>query len=82
MTLGLAINQRFPWPYAPRGTSSPSSPAPYIVANHDQSVNPELERAAARRMGPTTYDIDSSHVPMLSNPDYVLDVIRAAAGGV
>jgi hypothetical protein len=52
------------------------------VANHDQSANPELERAAARRMVATTYDIDSSHVPMLSHPDYVLDVIRAAAGGV
>jgi hypothetical protein len=37
---------------------------------------------AAKRMGATTYDIDSSHVPMLSHPDYVLDVIRAAAAGV
>ena len=68
VTLGLAINRQFPWAYAPRGTSSPSSPARYIVANHDQSVNPELERAAARRMGATTYDIDSSYVPMLSHP--------------
>ena len=33
-------------------------------------------------MGATTYDIDSSHVPMLSHPDFVLDVIRAAAAGV
>ena len=24
-------------------------------------------------MGATTYDIDSSHCPMLSHPDYVLD---------
>ena len=31
--------------------------------------------------GATTYDIDSSHVPMLSHPDFVLDVIRAAAAG-
>ena len=48
----------------------------------DQAVHPELERAAAKRMGATTYDIDSSHVPMLSHPDFVLDVIRAAAAGV
>jgi hypothetical protein len=47
-----------------------------------QAVHPELERAAAKRMGATTYDIDSSHVPMLSHPDYVLDVIRTAAAGV
>ena len=41
-----------------------------------------LERAAAKRMGATTYDIDSSHVPMLSHPDYVLDVIRTAAASI
>ena len=52
------------------------------MANNDQSVHPELERAAAKRMGATIYDIDSSHVPMLSHPDFVLDVIRAAAAGV
>ncbi len=57
-------------------------PSWYIVANNDQSVHPELEWAAAKRMGATTYDIDSSHVPMLSHPDYVLDVIRTAARGI
>ena len=30
-------------------------------------------------MGATTYELDSSHVPMLSKPKLVLDVIRAAA---
>jgi hypothetical protein len=33
----------------------------------------------AKRMGATTYELDSSHVPMLSQPERVLDVIRAAA---
>jgi hypothetical protein len=33
-------------------------------------------------MGAQTYEVDSSHVPMLSNPRFVLDVIRAAATGV
>ena len=59
-----------------------SKPSWYIVANNDQAVHPDLERAAAKRMGATTYDIDSSHVPMLSHPDYVLDVIRTAAAGI
>jgi len=36
----------------------------------------------AKRMGATTYELDSSHVPMLSQPERVLDVIRAAAKGV
>jgi hypothetical protein len=53
-----------------------------IVANHDIAVGPELERFCAKRMSATTYDIDSSHVPMLSHPDYVIDVIRRAANAV
>ena len=52
------------------------------MANNDHTVHPELERFAAKRMGATTYEVDSSHVPMLSQPGLVLDVIRAAANGV
>jgi hypothetical protein len=37
-----------------------------------------MERFVAKRMGATTTELDSSHVPMLSQPDKVLDVIRAA----
>jgi hypothetical protein len=33
-------------------------------------------------MGATTYELDSSHVPMLSQPERILDVIRAAAKAV
>ena len=36
----------------------------------------------AERMDATTYDLDSSHLPMLSHPDLVLDVIRTAANAV
>src|ERR1700729_2366395 len=64
------------------GVAWRTKPSWYIVGNNDQAVHPDLERAAAKRMGATTYEIDSSHVPMLSHPDYVLDVIRAAAAGV
>jgi hypothetical protein len=44
-------------------------------------VHPDLERFFAKRMGATTYELDSSHVPMLSQPERVIDVIRAAAKG-
>ena len=64
------------------GTGWRLKPSWYIVAKHDQSVHPELERFCARRMGATTFEIDSSHVPMLSKPEFVLDVIRKAAKGV
>jgi hypothetical protein len=33
-------------------------------------------------MGATTREVDSSHVPMLSHPAFVIDVIRAAAKAV
>lgn len=59
-----------------------TKPSAYIVGAHDHTVNPELERAAAKRMGATTYEIDSDHVPMMSHPDLVLDVIRTAANAV
>ena len=64
------------------GVGWKTKPSWYIVANHDQAVHPDLERAAAKRMGATTYDIDSSHVPMLSQPGFVLDVIRTAATSI
>jgi pimeloyl-ACP methyl ester carboxylesterase len=59
-----------------------SKPTWYIVANNDHTVHPDLETFCAKRMGATTYEIDSSHVPMLSNPSLVIDVIRAAANAV
>jgi pimeloyl-ACP methyl ester carboxylesterase len=61
------------------GTAWRSKPSWYIVAKNDRTVHPELQRAAAKRMGATTTEVDSSHVPMLSQPGLVLDVIRAAA---
>ena len=64
------------------GTAWRSKPSWYIVAANDRTVQPDLERSAAKRMGATTYEADSSHVVMLSNPGLVLDVIRAAASGV
>jgi pimeloyl-ACP methyl ester carboxylesterase len=64
------------------GVAWRSKPSWYIVANNDRTVNPDLERFVANRMGATTYDLDSSHVPMLSHPGRVLDVIREAAGAV
>ena len=36
----------------------------------------------AKRMGATTYELDSSHVPMLSQPERVIDIIRTAAKGL
>ena len=64
------------------GVAWRTKPSWYIVAKNDQAVHPDLERAAAKRMGATTYEFDSSHCPMLSQPDNVLDVIRTAAAAI
>jgi pimeloyl-ACP methyl ester carboxylesterase len=64
------------------GTAWRTKPSWYVVANHDRTVQPDLERFVAKRMGAHTYDLDSSHVAMLSQPDAVLDVIRTAANSI
>ena len=64
------------------GTAWRSKPSWYIVASSDRTIQPDLERFVAKRMGAKTFETDSSHVPMLSQPDFVIDVIRKAAEAV
>ena len=64
------------------GVAWRSKPSWYIVAKNDRTVQPDLERFLASRMGATTYEVESSHVVMLSNPSLVVDVIRSAANSI
>jgi pimeloyl-ACP methyl ester carboxylesterase len=64
------------------GIAWKSKPSWYIVAKNDRTIQPELERFLAKRMGATTYEAESSHVVMLSKPQLVIDAIRAAAHAV
>ena len=64
------------------GVAWRSKPSWYIVAKNDRTVHPDLERFVAKRMNATITETDSSHVPMLSHPDVVIDVIRKAANAV
>jgi pimeloyl-ACP methyl ester carboxylesterase len=64
------------------GVAWRSKPSTYVVATNDRTVHPELERFVAKRMGATTYEVESSHVVMLSNPALVIDAIRTAAGAL
>ena len=54
----------------------------WIVATKDRTVQPELQRFVAKLMGATSYDAESSHVPMLSNSALVIHVIRTAAESI
>ena len=44
------------------GTAWKSKPSWYIVGRKDRTVHPDLERFFAKRMGATTYELESSHV--------------------
>jgi len=54
----------------------------FILAKKDHTVHPELQRYLAKRMNATLVEADSSHVPMLSQPQLVLEVIRKAAASI
>lgn len=54
-------------------------PSWYLVAQDDQAINPALQRVFAARMGATTQEVKSSHVPFVSNPSVVANIILEAA---
>jgi pimeloyl-ACP methyl ester carboxylesterase len=64
------------------GAAWKSKPSWYVLANQDQTVHPDLQRFVSKRMKAATTEVTSSHVPMLSKPDVVLDVIRKAASEI
>jgi pimeloyl-ACP methyl ester carboxylesterase len=59
-----------------------SHPSWYLVAQNDEAIPPDAERQFAARMGATTVEIPSSHVPMVSRPGEVADLIEKAAEAV
>jgi pimeloyl-ACP methyl ester carboxylesterase len=64
------------------GTAWKSKPSWYVLATGDQTVHPDLQHFVSKRMKAATTEVASSHVPMLSKPDVVLDVIRKAASTI
>ena len=54
-------------------------PSWYLVAKNDEALPPDAERQFAGRMGATTTEIPSSHVPMVSHPTEVAQLIATAA---
>jgi pimeloyl-ACP methyl ester carboxylesterase len=59
-----------------------TKPSWSIVATEDHTVHPDLEHFAAKRMKAKVTEVASSHVPMLSHPKVVLNVICDAAKAV
>ena len=59
-----------------------SKPSWYIVAANDETIPPAVERDSAARMKAQTQVLQSSHVPMLSQPEAVADFIVTAAAAI
>ncbi|MDE1905578.1 MAG: alpha/beta hydrolase [Rhodospirillales bacterium] len=55
-------------------------PSFYAVSRQDRTINPDLERFMAKRMGAETIELNSSHVSMISHPDEISGLILKAAG--
>jgi len=61
------------------GVGWKTKPSWYIVAANDHTIDPNYERFAAKRMGASVTELQSSHVAMLSQPQAVVEVILKAA---
>jgi pimeloyl-ACP methyl ester carboxylesterase len=56
-----------------------SKPSYYAVSTEDRTINPDLERFMAKRMGATTIEVKASHLSLISQPDTIARLILDAA---
>src|SRR5690242_7989348 len=57
-----------------------SKPSFYAVSTEDRTINPDLERFMAKRMGATTIEVEASHLSLISHPEEITRLILEAAG--
>jgi pimeloyl-ACP methyl ester carboxylesterase len=57
-----------------------SKPSFYAVSTEDRTINPDLERFMAKRMGARTIELKSSHLSMISHPEAITALVLEAAG--
>ena len=57
-----------------------SRPSFYAVSTEDRTIDPDLQRFMAKRMGATTIEVKSSHLSLLSHPKEIANLILQAAG--
>ena len=57
-----------------------SKPSFYAVSTEDRTINPDLQRYMAKRMGATTIEVKSSHLSLISHPEEIAGLILQAAG--
>jgi pimeloyl-ACP methyl ester carboxylesterase len=57
-----------------------SKPSYYAVSTEDRTINPDLERFMAQRMGARTIEVKASHLSLISHPEEITHLILEAAG--
>jgi len=57
-----------------------SKPSYYAVSTEDRTINPDLERFMAKRMGAKTIEVKASHLSLISQPDEITRLILEASG--
>jgi pimeloyl-ACP methyl ester carboxylesterase len=57
-----------------------SKPSWYAVSTEDRTINPDLERFMAKRMGARTVEVKASHLSLISQPAVIGRMILEAAG--
>lgn len=57
-----------------------SKPSYYAVSTEDRTINPDLQRFMAKRMGANTLEVKASHLGLISHSDEIAQLIVEAAG--
>lgn len=85
-TKAMAVAQKpiFAEIFGQAGTSAAwmTIPSWYMVAKQDRALSPDLERFYAKRIKAHTVEIDSSHLPFISHPRAVAQLIASAAASL
>ena len=57
-----------------------SKPSWYAVSTEDRTIDPDLQRFMAKRMGAKTIEVKASHLSLISQPDTINNLIVESAG--
>ena len=57
-----------------------AKPSFYAVSTGDRTIDPDLQRFMAKRMGAKTIEVKASHLSLISHPDEITRLILEAAG--
>jgi pimeloyl-ACP methyl ester carboxylesterase len=57
-----------------------SKPSFYAISTQDRTINPDLQRFMAKRMGAKTIEVKASHLALISQPETIANFVLLAAG--